>query len=182
MLPTTSFIISPFVGVPLAAEKSFAQQLSDDVGADNVQTILKPDSHICIWYAPLNRTLVAQYKANPIVSSPNRSAKPASIICRSSPLLSLFIFLFSCIDADHLKIQTVELDSPTGNLFDDVSISSEIDDRTWNYDETDSNSKTHNGSMMIARDGSVERQTNAPQELKVASQPKADFFNQGEAN
>jgi len=63
----TPHIIAPFVGVSLIDEKIFAQQLNEDVGEANVQTITKPDSHVCIWYAPLDQELIAKYKANPIV-------------------------------------------------------------------------------------------------------------------
>jgi len=71
------------------------------------------------------------------------------------------------------------LDSVAGDLSDaGGTINPSVDD--FNLSERDTKG---NGSHMIhGRDGTLVRQTDAPQELKIVSQPKADFLGQGEAD
>jgi hypothetical protein len=85
----TPHIIAPSIGVSLAEEKRFIQQLNDDVGEANVQTIIKPDSHVCIWYVPLTPPLILKYKQDPIVrqaSQPLAASLPVLTSSRSKQL------------------------------------------------------------------------------------------------
>jgi hypothetical protein len=155
----TPHIIAPFVGVSLADEKLFAQQLNSDVGEENVQTILKPDSHVGIWYAPLNQTLIRKYKANPIVRHEMQ--------------------LREWFQAKISQIETVELDSVAGDLSDDDG-TTEASLEGINFSELDA--KGNSSHLLSGRDGVLKHQPDAPQELKIVSQPKADLLGQGEAD